>query len=104
YARIGLLMLNKGKVGKRQIVPESWVRESTVPSAPGSAEPRAVAPYQYHWWLMSPGAYAASGTQGQFIYVNTATDTVVVKLSSSPPALKDKTGAESLAFLQAASR
>ena len=104
YARLGLLMLDKGKVRGKQIVAEKWVRESTVPDEAGAGPPATGTPYKYHWWLMGPGAFAATGTQGQFIYVDTSTDTVIVKLSSSPPALKDKTGAESVAFLQAASR
>ena len=41
--------------------------------------------YQYQWWtLVGTQAYMALGLQGQHIYVDPATETVVVKLSYFP--------------------
>jgi CubicO group peptidase (beta-lactamase class C family) len=64
YARIGLFALRDGVLpGGDRVLPEGWMRESTVPST-GYAE------YGYLWWLRASGAYAAAGIFGQGIYVN----------------------------------
>jgi CubicO group peptidase (beta-lactamase class C family) len=102
YARIGLLMLHEGKAQTKQIVPASWVKESTAPRETPPVAPGASLGYRYQWWTV-PGtdAYLAIGLQGQFIYVDPATDSVVVKLSYFPP---DNEGVENeaLEFLMAA--
>lgn len=105
YARIGLMMLRNGKAGERQVVPAAWVHESTVPSARAAADPAEPAfGYHYQWWpLLDSAAYMARGLQGQEIYVDPATDTVVVKLSYFPPGNKEAF-TEAVAFFQAASR
>jgi CubicO group peptidase (beta-lactamase class C family) len=97
WARVGLMMLNGGEANGHQIVPREWVRESTQRSAPGDAT------YGYQWWTV-PGSQAlqATGLQGQFVYIDPATRTIVVKLSHFPPG--DTTaGVESAAFFAAAS-
>jgi hypothetical protein len=98
WARVGLMMLNGGQANGRQIVPRDWVRESTRRSAPGEA------PYAYQWWTVpgSPQAFQATGLQGQFVYVDPATRTIVVKLSHFPPA-DTASATESAAFFAAAS-
>jgi CubicO group peptidase (beta-lactamase class C family) len=80
FARIGLMMLNEGKANGRQIVSPEWVRESTRPTGgPGPG-------YAYQWWTVAGSqAYEAVGLQGQFIYVDPTTRTVIVKLSYFPP-------------------
>lgn len=99
YARIGLMMLNNGKVNGKQIVPEQWAAESVRPTDPAAAEPMG---YGYQWWTMGGASYTALGLQGQYIYVDPATRTVVVKLSYFPPADETASG-ETAAFLKAAS-
>jgi CubicO group peptidase (beta-lactamase class C family) len=98
FARIGVMMLNEGKARDKQIIPAEWVRESTRPAGgPGPG-------YGYQWWLVDNSrAYQALGLQGQYIYVDPATNTVVVKLSYFPPA-DTEASAETAAFLAAASR
>ena len=98
FGRIGLLMLNEGKgPGGRQIIPADWVRESTRPAGgPGPG-------YGYQWWTVAnSAAYQAVGLQGQYIYVDPATRTVVVKLSYFPPG-DTQASAETAAFFAAAS-
>lgn len=98
FARIGLMVLNEGKANGRQIVPAAWIRESTRPSGgPGPG-------YGYQWWTVANSrAYQAIGLQGQFIYVDPDTRTVIVKLSYFPPG--DTTAdEETAAFFAAASR
>lgn len=46
-ARIGQLALDNGKAGGRQIVPEQWLEQSTLPRLPTGEGPM----YGYQWWL-----------------------------------------------------
>ena len=46
-ARIGQLILNRGRWDDRQIVPEAWIEESMQPHAQTSHG----IPYGYQWWL-----------------------------------------------------
>ncbi|MCX7284341.1 MAG: serine hydrolase [Novosphingobium sp.] len=92
FGRIGLMLLNKGRVNLggangRQVVPASWIEQATtmVPFAPNAAKPTRDA-YGFQIWKLDdePGAYSAIGLAGQFIYVNPASNTVIVKLSHFP--------------------
>ncbi|HEV7612617.1 MAG TPA: serine hydrolase [Steroidobacteraceae bacterium] len=105
YARLGLLMLRNGKAGSRQVVPAAWVRESTVPAVRKAVDPDEPSfGYHFQWWpLVDSDAYMARGLQGQAIYIDPSTDTVVVKLSYFPPGNQDAF-VETVAFLRAASR
>ena len=97
FARIGLMMLNEGKANGHQIVSPEWVRESTHPT--GGTGPG----YGYQWWTVANSrAFEALGLQGQFIYIDPTTRTVIVKLSYFPP--EDVTSREEVAaFFAAAS-
>lgn len=77
YAKIGQLVLDGGRVGDDQIVPEAWVTASTAPSA-------ATAPdrmrYGYQWWMpadMRPGEVMGQGVYGQYIYIDRSRDIVI---------------------------
>ncbi len=81
--RFGLIYLYKGKVGTRQLIPESWVRESTAKHAtlnywdilPGANG------YGYYWWRRKTNghqAYIASGAAGQIITVIPDLEMVIV--------------------------
>jgi len=102
YARLGLIMLHNGRGQHTQIIPENWVKESTSPRQTTPVAPGVNLGYRYQWWTI-PGSdtYMALGLQGQFIYVDPATDSVVVKLSYFPPGDQDVDG-EALDFLRAA--
>lgn len=93
-ARLGLLLLNKGKWMDKQLIPASWVDEMTKAST-SVEEVDKIAPflkneftnlsYGYMWWLWETpkhkalkGAYSAQGAWGQNITVIPATNTVVV--------------------------
>jgi CubicO group peptidase (beta-lactamase class C family) len=96
FARLGQMVLDGGRANGRQIVSAEWLRESTRATD-------ASAPYGYQWWTV-PGtqAFQATGLQGQFIYIDPATRTVVVKLSYFPPGAEEPSE-ESAAFFAAAS-
>jgi len=100
FARIGLMMLNDGVANGHRIVTTDWVRESTRPATVLGKD--FLAGYGYQWWIAPhPGAFYALGLQGQFIYVDPSTHTVIVKLSFDPPG-DTAADAESGAFFAAA--
>lgn len=89
-ARLGYLMLRKGKWDGRQIVPERWVEKSTSVITPLSEMQPPEARngpwgYGYMWWVWDgpfnsgpfKGAFTARGAFGQFITVLPALDMVV---------------------------
>lgn len=101
YARLGQMMLDGGVANGRRIVSADWVKASTQPT-PGIVNP--IGGYGLQWWTVGDGrSYAAVGLQGQFIYVDPTTRTVVVKLSYFPPGDDGDLAGETLAFLAAAS-
>jgi len=106
YGRIGLMMLDEGRANGRQILPASYVTESTKPSTLSDSETKEPQlGYAYFWWpILSSRAYTALGGEGQFIYVDPASKTVVVKMSHGPvgPAAQANEQ-ETLSFLAAAS-
>ncbi|XVQ15284.1 serine hydrolase domain-containing protein [Spirillospora sp. CA-255316] len=73
FARFGLLYLRGGRANGRQVVPQSWVKESTRPSAPFNED------YGLHWWLGEDGDFMANGLAGQHIYVSPEHRVVIVK-------------------------
>ena len=89
-ARIGYLMLRKGRWKDRQIIPADWVRTSTsvVTTYKEAVEAKTAYfhfGYGYLWWIwdepynkgMYEGAYSATGAFGQFITVFPKLDLVV---------------------------
>jgi hypothetical protein len=104
YARIGLMMLNNGQANGRRLLSSEWVAQSTIPTGTEPAAPGSTRGYQYQWWTLTDSdAYFALGLQGQYIYVDPPTRTVAVKLSYFPPG-EQRAGAETEAFLRAASQ
>jgi CubicO group peptidase (beta-lactamase class C family) len=101
YGRVGLMMLNGGRANGRQIVPAAWVKESTTPG-PGPA--RDGMGYAYLWWTLDgTGAYTMLGGEGQFVFVDPASRTVIVKLSHIPVGAEGAAAmAETQSFLKAA--
>ena len=93
-ARIGYLVLRRGRWGARQIVPSEWLEASLTPSVhPGWSFGGHSVEYGYLWWLLpldGSGApvgdnaiYTASGAQGQWIFVIPRYDLVIVVTSNA---------------------
>lgn len=79
FARIGQLVLDGGRVGDEQVVPEAWIERISTPSD----LPIEGWGYSALWWH-APGGhgdFTAIGVYGQYIYVDPGTRTVIVKLS-----------------------
>lgn len=87
FARLGQLLLDDGMVGETRVLPEGWVAQMTAMKPTGLPAGEGFPGYGLQTWQVDgePGAYAAVGLAGQFIYVHPATRTVVVKLSYYPP-------------------
>ena len=101
YARFGQMVLNGGMADGRRIVSEDWIRQSTQPSH--EEDPQAGG-YGLQWWTTGNSeAFSAIGLQGQTIYIDPATRTVVVKLSYYPPGPATALQQETAAFLAAVS-
>lgn len=93
-ARLGLLYLQQGRWGDRQVVPATWVKESTTPHSDlGNG-----AGYGYMWWTYArtpssrfpavnrySGLFQARGTGGQAMFVISEAELV-------PPRDHDITG------------
>ncbi|UVW33952.1 beta-lactamase family protein [SAR92 clade bacterium H455] len=86
FAKLGSLYLHNGALGEKQIVPAEWVKVSTAADAPHIQPEQDDFGYGYQWWLplSEDGEYMAMGVYGQYIYVNPAKNTVIVKLSANP--------------------
>jgi CubicO group peptidase (beta-lactamase class C family) len=86
-ARLGLLYLQNGRWNDRQVIPASWIRESTR----AHSDLGKGTGYGYMWWTYAAGSlaphyphlsrhdlYMARGTGGQAIFVVPGADLVVV--------------------------
>jgi CubicO group peptidase (beta-lactamase class C family) len=80
FAKLGLLYLNQGRAGGQQVVSPAWTAEPRLPVNGGD-----VLDYRDGWWIPPGNAadrdFSAIGVFGQYVYVNPATRTVIVKLS-----------------------
>ena len=80
YGRIGMLFLNGGYAGPNKVIDKAWLKRMTTP----------VTTLDRNWgygaqvWHPYPNTTLALGLHGQFIFVNPATRTVIVKLSDNP--------------------
>ncbi|WP_189581437.1 serine hydrolase domain-containing protein [Litorimonas cladophorae] len=84
YAKFGQLFLQGGEWQGEQLVPEAWVKDSTINHAP-NVHPIRGSGYGYQWWVPMPqegpskGDFFAVGIYGQYIYVNPAMNIVIAK-------------------------
>ncbi len=101
YARFGQMVLDGGVANGTRIVAADWIAQSTTPS---DAEDQRRGGYGLQWWTIGDSnAFSAIGLQGQYIYIDPDTRTVVVKLSYFPPGDSSALDAETQAFMAAAS-
>lgn len=97
-ARLGQLMLDRGRWRGRSVIPADWVRRSTALHT-SAARVASESPfvrrlgYGYLWWVFDPaanrdrvlrGAYTATGAFGQFITVVPALRMVVAHKTVAP--------------------
>ena len=82
YAKFGRLYLRGGDWNGRQVIPESWVIESTT-VAPGAPWTN----YKYLWWVprSGQGRHMAVGNLGQFIYIAPDKDCILMRFGRGRP-------------------
>ena len=100
WARFGQMILGGGVADGRRVVSSDWVKQASAPAGPEDA---VLGGYGFQWWTTANSdAFSALGLQGQYVHVDPATRTVVVKLSYFPPTDMIASD-ETTAFLAAAS-
>jgi len=85
-AKIGRLYLHNGTYDGRQVVPRHWVSRSVSQGTetPSTAKGWQRSTQHYLWWLPQQGAtgdYAAEGMRGQRLYIDPATNTIIVQFA-----------------------
>ncbi len=94
FARLGLLYLHDGDWNGHQVVPSSWVQDSTTPTANSNGR------YGYMWWItqmpeVQGPIFYADGFDGQQTFVIPSLDLVVVRngdyVKSECPPIADPT-------------
>ena len=94
-ARFGNMLLNDGRVGHRPVVPESWLQQARhidadIRGAFAASDSDPVLPggwYRNQFWFVpgpSGDILLCLGIHGQMVFVDRATRTVAVKVSSWP--------------------
>ena len=68
-ARFGLLILNHGRWGERQVVSEKWLKDAVTPSAHGPD-------YGYLWWLNTKRQQWPSGPASSFAAIGNGSNTI----------------------------
>ncbi|MEO8315309.1 MAG: serine hydrolase [Pseudomonadota bacterium] len=103
YGRLGLLMLNNGQANRKSFLPPGFVADLSRDITNGDAEPGLG--YGWFWWpVLGTKAVTALGGEGQYIFFDPDTQTVIIKMSHGPVGPdSEPIAAETLAFLKAAS-
>lgn len=98
YARVGQFILDGGKAGRKQILPEGWTTEATSTRITNGIPTG----YGYFWWMRPNGSYEAVGIFGQSITTFRDDRIVIVTNAAWPRATDRDLGALRTAFLDAA--
>ncbi|WP_425403179.1 serine hydrolase domain-containing protein [Hwanghaeella sp.] len=107
YARFALMMAEGGKVGDRQVVPETWVESLRRGEADKFGAPYTdLSPngaYRRHWWIrdLGRGDFMARGVFGQLLYIDPDNRFVAVKLSTWPDYLIPTFGQYEMRMIEA---
>lgn len=85
FARLGKLILNKGEINGRQLVPAKHIKESISPSLHliDHEDKNSVDFYGYQWWILHHGPDTISyarGIYGQYIFALKNQNAIVVRL------------------------
>jgi CubicO group peptidase (beta-lactamase class C family) len=99
FARFGVLYLNKGRWGTKQLIPATWI-DASVRSYSPSGDQGSMAThsgYGFLWWIqrnaaahpelrIPDGSFTASGLGGQLLTVLPEIETVVVNMMNTDEA------------------
>ncbi|HLS30939.1 MAG TPA: serine hydrolase [Flavobacteriaceae bacterium] len=101
YARLGIIMLNEGKLGDKNILAEEYSENAT--SLLYQTDDQGGG-YGYLWWRFEDGSYAAVGIFGQMIYIDPHKDLVIAQYAAWPKASSDELTERRQAFIDAVQR
>lgn len=101
YARLGILMLHRGKLGDKNLLSQEWLDEATSLLYQTNDQGGG---YGYLWWRFSDGSYAAIGIFGQMIYVNPHKNLIIAQIAAWPKATSEKLTTGRQAFIDAVQR
>lgn len=79
YAKVGLMLMNNGMVGKTRVLDASWIKRMST-----SVEQLEGWGYSALTWHPYPGIDMMDGLHGQYVFIDRETKTVIVKLSDVP--------------------
>lgn len=77
FALFGQLILKNGNWQGKQIIPEEWLLE--IKNAKPGFTDAAGYPYYRHWRTLENGTLFAKGILGQYIYIDTLSNTVILR-------------------------
>lgn len=109
-ARVGEMMRQGGVAAGKRLVSEAWVTD-TITGGSQEAWDRSdfvtlfpKGRYRNKWYQTGEGAYCGIGIHGQWLYIDPATETVIVRMSSQPDPVMDPFDCDNIAFLAQLSR
>ncbi len=105
-ARVGEMMRQGGVAGGRRVVSEDWVRD-TVTAGSRDAWQRSdfvgLLPngcYRNKWYQSGKGWFCGIGIHGQWLVVDPASETVIVKMGSQPLPVDEALDNDNIAFFE----
>jgi len=98
YGRVGQFILDGGRAGKVQVLPEGWTAAATTTQITNGIP----AGYGYFWWMRPNGAYEALGIFGQSITTFRDDRIVIVTNAAWSKATDGDLGLARTAFADAA--
>jgi CubicO group peptidase (beta-lactamase class C family) len=107
--RFGEMILNRGRVGNNQIIPQAWIQDcfcggDKAPWQNGDSSERFPdGGYRNCWYQIGNenGALAAIGLHGQWLYLDPVANVVIVKNSAQANPLNDLYGTTHIAAFEA---
>lgn len=103
-ARFGEMMRQGGVANGNRLVCEAWVAD-TIGGGSKDAWDRSdffslfpKGRYRNKWYQTGEGAYCGIGIHGQWLYVDPATETVIVRMASQPEPVMDAFDSDNIAF------
>ena len=97
WARLGMLLANRGALGGRQTIPAAWLREATRTQVALRQTGRGYG-YGYQTWIFADddGSFALLGEHGQALFVDPARQLVLV--NTAVQSARELGGSETVAL------
>ncbi len=108
-ARFGQLILDRGFAGNRQIIPQSWIDDTSRAGSRSAwqkgdfVELFPQGGYRNQWYQAGDGTQSivAIGIHGQWLYINPVAEVVIAKMASQPLPVDDGLDSQTLAVFAA---